>query len=60
VRIGVAILSYNGQLRFGVTGDYDAVPEVSWFCGRVEAGLADLSERAAHVGAGQGLRRRVG
>ena len=23
VRIGVAILSYNGKVRFGVTGDYD-------------------------------------
>jgi WS/DGAT/MGAT family acyltransferase len=46
VRVGVAVLSYNGQLRFGVTGDYDTVPEVDWFCQRIEAGIAELSERA--------------
>ena len=50
VRIGVAILSYNGQVRFGVTGDYDTVPEVDWFCRRIEAGIAELAVCA-------GLRR---
>ena len=49
VRIGVAILSYNGQVRFGVTGDYDTVPEVDWFCRRIEAGIAELTERAGSV-----------
>ena len=38
VRLGVAILSYNGEVRFGVTADYDTVPEVEWFCQRIEAG----------------------
>jgi WS/DGAT/MGAT family acyltransferase len=46
VRIGVAILSYNGQVCFGVTGDYDTVPEVDWFCQRIEAALAELLELA--------------
>lgn len=46
LRLGVAILSYNGQVRFGVTGDYDAIPEVDWFCRRIEAGIAELSVRA--------------
>jgi diacylglycerol O-acyltransferase / wax synthase len=46
VRIGVAILSFNGGVRFGVTADYDTVPEVEWFCRRIEAGVADLAERA--------------
>ncbi len=45
VRIGVAILSYNGLVRFGVTGDYDTVPEVDWFCRRIEAGIAELTKR---------------
>ena len=44
VRIGVSILSYNGKVRFGVTGDYDTVPEVEWFCRRIEAGVAKLAE----------------
>jgi diacylglycerol O-acyltransferase len=43
LRIGVAILSYNGKVRFGVTGDYDTVPEVDWFCRRIEAGIAELA-----------------
>ena len=46
VRIGVAILSYNGQVRFGVTGDYDTVPEVDWFCQRIEAAVQELAELA--------------
>jgi hypothetical protein len=46
VRVGVAILSYNGQVRFGVTGDYDTIPEVPWFCTRIEEGIAQLGERA--------------
>jgi diacylglycerol O-acyltransferase len=55
VRLGVAILSYNGQVRFGVTGDYDTVPEVEWFCRRIEANIAELAERA---GADVAPRRR--
>jgi diacylglycerol O-acyltransferase / wax synthase len=46
LRVGVAILSYNGQVRFGVTADYDTVPEIDWFCTRIEAGIAELTERA--------------
>jgi WS/DGAT/MGAT family acyltransferase len=46
LRVGVAILSYNGQVCFGVTGDYDTVPEVDWFCTRIEAGVAELTKRA--------------
>jgi WS/DGAT/MGAT family acyltransferase len=45
-RIGVAIVSYNGQVRFGVTGDYDTMPEVPWFCTRIEAAVAELAARA--------------
>jgi diacylglycerol O-acyltransferase len=48
VRVGVAILSYNGGVRFGVTGDYDTMPEVEWFCQRIEAAVAEL---AAYTGA---------
>ena len=28
VRVGTAILSYNGRLAFGVTGDYTSTPQV--------------------------------
>ena len=50
-QIGVAILSYNGGVRFGVTGDYDAAPEVPWFCQRIEAEIAELSKQSQHAGA---------
>jgi len=46
VRLGIAILSYNGNLAFGVTGDFDTVPDVEWFCRRIEAGIAELLEQA--------------
>ena len=59
VRIG-AILSYNGQVRFGVTGDYDTVPEISWFCSRIEACIAELSERARRVSAETQPKSRAG
>ena len=26
--LGIAIMSYNGQLNFGLTADYDALPDV--------------------------------
>jgi diacylglycerol O-acyltransferase len=42
VRIGVAIFSYNGNLSFGVTGDYDTAPDIEVLCRGIEAGLADL------------------
>jgi diacylglycerol O-acyltransferase len=51
VRIGVAILSYNGGVRFGVTGDYDTMPEVEWFCQRIEAAVAELVARASDTAA---------
>jgi diacylglycerol O-acyltransferase / wax synthase len=42
VRIGVAIFSYNGNLSFGVTGDYDSAPDIEVLCQGIEAGLAEL------------------
>jgi diacylglycerol O-acyltransferase len=60
VRLGVAILSYNGGVRFGVTGDYDTVPEVEWFCRRIEAGVAELAERVSSAADGGRERTRAG
>ena len=36
VRIGVAIFSYDGGLRFGVTGDYDEAPDIDVLCHGIE------------------------
>ena len=46
VRIGVAIMSYNGGISFGVTGDYDTVPDLEDFCRSIEHGISDLRARA--------------
>ena len=46
VRVGVAILSYNGRISFGVTGDYDSVPDLYDFCRAIESGVHDLRAAA--------------
>jgi diacylglycerol O-acyltransferase len=44
VRIGVAIFSYLGGLNFGVTGDYDSVPDIEVLTRGIELGIAELVE----------------
>ena len=46
LRVGTAILSYNGRLFFGITGDYRTVPDVGLLAEATAAGIADLHERA--------------
>jgi WS/DGAT/MGAT family acyltransferase len=42
VRIGVAIFSYDGALKFGVTGDYDTAPDIRVVCDGIERGVGEL------------------
>ena len=42
MRVTVAIFSYDGQVNYGVTGDFDAAPDVDVLCRGVEKGLAEL------------------
>jgi WS/DGAT/MGAT family acyltransferase len=42
VRVGTAILSYNGQLAFGITGDYDTAPDVDVLADAIPAGFERL------------------
>jgi WS/DGAT/MGAT family acyltransferase len=46
VRIGVAIFSYDGGLKFGVTGDYDSAPDIRVLCEEIEKGMAELVKAA--------------
>jgi diacylglycerol O-acyltransferase / wax synthase len=46
VRIGVAILTYDGSVSFGITGDYDTVPDVVRLCRSIESGIDDLLDQA--------------
>ncbi len=50
VRIGVAIFSYDGGLKFGVTGDYDSAPDVRILCSGIESGMAELVKAAQGAG----------
>jgi WS/DGAT/MGAT family acyltransferase len=50
VRVGTAILSYNGQLTFGVTGDFDTAPDVSVLAEAIADGVAELQKLAADAG----------
>jgi WS/DGAT/MGAT family acyltransferase len=47
VRVGVAILSYDGGLRFGVTGDWDTAPDLDVLCAGIEHGIDELLHAAA-------------
>jgi WS/DGAT/MGAT family acyltransferase len=45
-RVAVAIFSYDGALGFGITGDYDAAPDLDVLARGIEDGVAQLLERA--------------
>ena len=47
VRIGVAILSYNGRLGFGITGDFDTAPDIDVVADGIEAAIVTLLDLAA-------------
>ena len=42
VRTGVAILSYNGKVAFGLTGDYDTVPDLDVLAAGIDGALDEL------------------
>jgi diacylglycerol O-acyltransferase / wax synthase len=46
LRVGTAILSYNGVLNFGVTGDYSSMPDVGVLAAAVPAEIEELHDRA--------------
>lgn len=46
VRIGIAILSYEGRLSFGVTGDFDTAPDVHVVARGIESAMVELLELA--------------
>ena len=46
--LGIAIMSYNGRLGFGLLADYDALPDLDEIAGDIEGAIDDLA-RAAGV-----------
>jgi WS/DGAT/MGAT family acyltransferase len=63
--MAVAIMSYNGQLTFGLLGDYDAMPDMDFVQSAIEETIAELlaAARAAKSpgpgGDGDGASTRV-
>jgi diacylglycerol O-acyltransferase len=47
VRIGVAILSYNGRLSFGITGDFDTAPDIDVIAHGIQTAIVTLVDLAA-------------
>jgi len=53
--LAIAIMSYDGQLNFGLLGDYDALPDIDAFAGYVRDAIDELLDVARErVGAGNG------
>jgi WS/DGAT/MGAT family acyltransferase len=46
LRIAVGIFSYDGHLLFGLTGDYDTVPDIDVLRRGIEAGITELVDAA--------------
>ncbi|MFL5821686.1 MAG: WS/DGAT/MGAT family O-acyltransferase [Solirubrobacteraceae bacterium] len=44
--LGVAIVSYNGGMHFGLSADFEALPELDALAGDFEAALTELAEAA--------------
>ena len=42
IRIGIAIYSYNGEVTFGITGDYDTTPDLDVLTAGIEDGMAQM------------------
>jgi WS/DGAT/MGAT family acyltransferase len=58
--LGIAIMSYDGQLNFGLTTDYDGLPDVELLADELRSAIAELAAAGAASPAGpNGGRRRV-
>ena len=57
--LGIAIMSYDGRLGFGLLGDYDALPDLDDIARDLERSIAELGAAAgvAHARAPRGRRR---
>ncbi|MFL5839414.1 MAG: WS/DGAT/MGAT family O-acyltransferase [Thermoleophilaceae bacterium] len=45
-RLGIALMSYNGAINFGLIGDYDSMPDLEDVAHHLAASLEELAETA--------------
>jgi len=58
--LGIAVMSYDGKLGFGLLADYDALPELEQIARELERAIASLA-RAAGVSSRRAVSpRRAG
>jgi WS/DGAT/MGAT family acyltransferase len=56
--LGIAIMSYNGQLNFGLSGDYDALPDIDVLAEELRASIDEIQAAARSSIAGRRRTRR--
>ncbi len=44
MRMAVSMFSYNGEVNFGVGGDYDTAPDIDVLAAGIERGIQELLE----------------
>ena len=42
IRIGIAIFSYDGEVNFGITGDYDTTKDLDVLTAGIEDGMSQM------------------
>ncbi|HEX3391061.1 MAG TPA: wax ester/triacylglycerol synthase family O-acyltransferase [Solirubrobacteraceae bacterium] len=58
--LGIAVMSYDGKLGFGLLGDYDALPELETIAGELRRAIAALAKAAGLDRRSTGARARRG
>jgi WS/DGAT/MGAT family acyltransferase len=48
LRVGVAIFSYDGEVSFGITGDYDTASDIGVLADGISEGMAELMPTNGH------------
>ena len=56
--LGIAILSYNGQLNFGLVGDYDALADLEVLADELRSSIEELAAAAGASAPAAGRRQR--
>ena len=50
MRLGIAIFSYDGEVTYGITGDYDTTADIDVLAAGIEEGMAQLRKAGTQPG----------
>jgi WS/DGAT/MGAT family acyltransferase len=57
LRTGVSIFTYNGNVTFGITGDYNSTPDIDVLARGIEAGIGELLQAASRSATARSSRK---